>query len=307
MWREKEPDLEEVHYERNLSGRTGRGINVMSNEIRKEREKWLKEHIENLRPLDDEYMRCMFKDQRELAQFVLRILTGYKDLMVIDFETQKDMALIGGEKSPRFDLYAEDSQGNRYDVEVQRRDSNDLLDRARYNFSIMERESIDAGQDYDEKHKNHVIYVMEKDIYGDGKPFHRHIDIDIDQSGGRSLDEFTKTDEIGSKMFVSGEYRGDDDLGRLMHDFNCSRADDMYLKPLANRTWFLKETRERVDIMSKDFEEYIEKERKEAIQQNNTEMAEKMLLDGTLPPEKIALFTNISISEVHNLQKQIGA
>lgn len=68
MWREKEPDLEEVHYERNLSGRTGRGINVMSNEIRKEREKWLKEHIENLRPLDDEYMRCMFKDQRELAQ-----------------------------------------------------------------------------------------------------------------------------------------------------------------------------------------------------------------------------------------------
>ena len=29
-------------------------------------------------------------------------------------------------------------------------------------------------------------------------------------------------------MYVNGEYRGDNQLGKLMHDFSTSNADDMY-------------------------------------------------------------------------------
>ena len=29
-------------------------------------------------------------------------------------------------------------------------------------------------------------------------------------------------------LYVNGEYRGDSDLGKLMHDFNCMDAEDMY-------------------------------------------------------------------------------
>ena len=29
-------------------------------------------------------------------------------------------------------------------------------------------------------------------------------------------------------LYVNGEYRGDSDLGKLMHDINCTDAEDMY-------------------------------------------------------------------------------
>ena len=42
------------------------------------------------------------------------------------------------------------------------------------------------------------------------------------------------------RCFV-GEYRGDSDLGKLMHDFDCTDAEDMYFDLLAEKTRYLKE------------------------------------------------------------------
>lgn len=33
-------------------------------------------------------------------------------------------------------------------------------------------------------------------------------------------------------LYVNGEYRGDSDIGRLMHDFHCTRAEDMNFEKL---------------------------------------------------------------------------
>ena len=40
---------------------------------------------------------------------------------------------------------------------------------------------------------------------------------------------------------MNGEYKGESDIGRLMHDFNCTRADDMNFELMAERTQYLKE------------------------------------------------------------------
>ncbi len=40
---------------------------------------------------------------------------------------------------------------------------------------------------------------------------------------------------------MNGEYRGDSDIGKLVHDFNCSRADDMNFQLMADRIRYLKE------------------------------------------------------------------
>ena len=44
-----------------------------------------------LRPIDDDFMRCMFKDDIELVQFVLRIILEKPDLLIESSETQKDI------------------------------------------------------------------------------------------------------------------------------------------------------------------------------------------------------------------------
>lgn len=52
-----------------------------------------------------------------------------------------------------------------------------------------------------------------------------------------------------------GEYRGKDDLGYLMHDFNCTDAEDMHFSQMAERTRYLKENPKGVSEMCKAMED----------------------------------------------------
>lgn len=56
-------------------------------------------------------------------------------------------------------------------------------------------------------------------------------------------------------VYVNGEYRGDSAIGKLMHDFNCTNADDMNYDLMAERTRYLKENPEGVREMSAIMEE----------------------------------------------------
>ena len=56
-------------------------------------------------------------------------------------------------------------------------------------------------------------------------------------------------------LYVNGEYRGDSDLGKLMHDFNCTDAEDMYFDLLAEKTRYLKENPKGVNEMCKVMED----------------------------------------------------
>lgn len=57
------------------------------------------QRLQSLRPMDDEFMRCLFKDNIPLAEMVLRIITGKQDLVITDCQTQKDMKRLAGARS----------------------------------------------------------------------------------------------------------------------------------------------------------------------------------------------------------------
>ena len=54
---------------------------------------------------------------------------------------------------------------------------------------------------------------------------------------------------------MNGAYEGDDDIGKLMHDFRCSDPDDMLDEQLAAKTKYYKETEEGVAIVCKAIED----------------------------------------------------
>ena len=90
------------------------------------------QRLRGLRPIDDDFMRCLFKDNIPLAEFVLRIITDKPDLIITDCETQKDMKRLAGARSICLDAYGTDSVGKKYDLEVQRQDKGADPHRARY-------------------------------------------------------------------------------------------------------------------------------------------------------------------------------
>ena len=99
-------------------------------------------------------------------------------------------------------------------------------------------------------------------------------------------------------LYVNGEYRGASDIGKLMHDFNCTDADEMNFELMAERTRYLKEDPKGVSEMCKVIEDMRTQERREAM----IDTAKRMIADGILTLEKIAEYAGLSLDEVKDLQ-----
>ena len=248
------------------------------------------ERLRSLRPIDDDFMRCLFKDNVPLAQLVLRIITGKPDLVITECQTQKDMKRLAGARSICLDAYGTDSTGKRYDLEIQRADKGADPHRARYHSSVLDVENLDARQEFDELPDTYTIFIVEKDFYGIGEPVYPVERINL--VTGKPFEDGTHI------LYVNGEYRGSSDIGKLMHDFNCADAGDMNFELMAERTKYLKENPRGVSEMCKVIEDMRKEERKETL----VEIARKLVFDGTLSPEKIAEFVGLPLDEVKSLQ-----
>ena len=205
------------------------------------------DRLRSFRPMDDTFMRGLFKENLPLAELVLRIITGKPDLILTKCETQADMKRVTGARSICLDAYATDSAGKKYDIEVQRADNGADPHRARYHSSVMDVENLDEKQDYKELPDTYVIFITEKDYYKAGKPV--YVVQNMNLTLGEPFEDGTHI------LYVNGEYRGDSDIGRLMHDFNCTSAEDMNFDLMAERTRYLKENPKGVGSMCKAMEE----------------------------------------------------
>lgn len=248
------------------------------------------QRLRALRPIDDDFMRCLFKDNIPLAELVLRIITGKSDLVITDCQIQKDMKRLAGARSICLDAYGTDSCGKKYDMEVQREDKGADPHRPRYHSSVLDVENLDAGQDFCDLPDTFTIFITEKDHYGKGEPIYY-----IERMNVTTGEPFADGQHI---LYVNGEYRGDSDIGKLMHDFNCTDAADMNFKLMADRTRYLKENPKGVSEMCKVIEDMRTQERKETL----IAVAKNLLSDGTLTLEKISECVGLPLDEVKKLK-----
>ncbi|MCI8983614.1 MAG: hypothetical protein HFG78_14655 [Hungatella sp.] len=254
------------------------------------------QRLRGLRPIDDDFMRCLFRDNIPLAEFVLRIITDKPDLIITDCETQKDMKRLAGARSICLDAYGMDSAGKKYDLEVQRQDKGADPHRARYHSSVMDIENLHSGQKFKELPDTYVIFVIEKDFYGQGKavyPIER-----INLATGKSFEDGEHI------LYVNGEYRGESDIGKLMHDFNCTQADDMNFELMAERTRYLKEDPKGVSEMCQIMEDMRNESLKEGIQEEKKMTVLRMLEAGKYVMEEIVNISGLSLDEVKKLKAE---
>lgn len=224
----------------------------------RERQNDLARH-RGLRPIDDDFMRCIFRDNIPLAQLVLRIITGRKGLEVKSLETQRDVKRLVGARSICLDVHAEDSDGQKIDLEVQRSDYGAGKHRARYHSSCMDVENLDAGQDFDELPETYTIFITENDVMGKGEAIYP-----IERVNMATEELFGDGEHI---LYVNGAYRAESDIGRLMHDFSCSDPNEMHFDLLRDTTRYYKENTKGVEMMCRAFEEVREETRKKTREQ----------------------------------------
>lgn len=255
--------------------------------------------IENYRPLDDDFMRELFRNDLPLAQLVLRIITGIEDLQLISQETQYDMKRLLGSRSICLDVFGTDSKGRKFDLEIQRADRGATPQRARYHSSAIDVEFLKAKEEFTELPISYVIFITENDVRGENKLIYNFEWTDT--ASGNPLDDGAHI------IFVNGAYNNAEDtsdLAKLVHDFRCKRAENMKIKELADKTRFFKETLEGVSIMCKAIEDMRNEAVKEAEKLKAYQIALNLIALGTLTDEAIAKTTQLTLEEVTELKAQ---
>ena len=234
----------------------------------KDREEDL-QRLRGFRPVDDTFMRVLFRDNLPLAEYVLRIITGKEDLRLTKEETQKDLVRLVGARGLCLDVHGVDDQNQQYDLEVQRADAGARPERARYHAGALDVENLDTGQEFEELPTTYIIFITENDIW----------------EGGQAVYPVNKTmggidvpfEDRQNRLYVNASYKSDDDIGRLMHDFLCSDPDDMYTEILADKARYLKTDPKGVDIMCKMMEDLRAESIQRGIDQNRVESIKNLM------------------------------
>lgn len=245
--------------------------------------------IRNFRLMDDDFMSKVFEDP-SCAQLLLQIILERQDLRVQNVQSQYDLKNLQG-RSVRLDILAVDQANRAYNIEVQRSDSGAAVKRARYNSSLLDANLTMKGDSYEQLNETYVIFITEHDVLGDGLPIY-HIDRIIRESGKVFGDET-------HIIYVNAQIQNETALGHLMHDFVCSSAEKMYYATLAERVRYFKEEQKGVVAMCKALEEMRKNER--------IEVAQRLLENGKLSYEDIAMATDLTLEEVKALDQQKSA
>ena len=185
-------------------------------------------------------MEKVFGEDIESTQLLIRIILNNKNLKVVRLNKQLPLSNLQG-RSARLDVLAVDENNTIYNIEVQRSDSGAIPKRARYNSSLLDANITTAGDSYSALKETYVIFITENDVLEGNLPIY-HIE--------RVIKELGKEFKDGAHIiYVNSSMQEDTDLGRLMHDFYCTDADQMYYDTLAKRIKYFKEDSEGVNYM----------------------------------------------------------
>ena len=213
--------------------------------------------LEGFRLLDDDFMTAVFEENIEATQLLLNIILERDDMDIISVETQKEEnnPIVGG-RSITLDIFAKDSDGKVYDIEIQRQDEGADVHRARFHSSIIDSRILKEKQKFKEIRDSYVIFVTENDVMKMGFPIY-HVERVVQESSALFGD--------GSHIiYVNGAYKNDESpIGKLMHDFRCTSASDMFYPELAKSVRYFKETEGGRAKMCKAIEDMRDKDRQE--------------------------------------------
>lgn len=253
-------------------------------EVRYERYKGI---IKNFTLMSDIFMRNVFK-QRECLEYVLQVIMEKQDLKVIDQIIQKDYKNLQG-RSAIMDCVARDSEGKQFDVEIQQDNEGASPKRARYHIGLMDMNTLNPGQDFDELPESYVIFITRDDILGYGFPIY-HIDRHIKEADDSFQDE-------AHIIYVNSRKQEDTELGRLMHDLHCKNADEMHSPVLAKRVHELKDTQKGVELMCHEMEQIYSEGMESGELKKAKETALSMAEEG-MDVKKIARLVKVSEDDI---------
>lgn len=247
--------------------------------------------LEGFRLIDDDFMTAFFEDDIPCTELVLRIVLDMPDLTVEEVHTQVHSSNLPEDRALRMDVVARDGQGRLINIEVQRADKGAGSRRARFHSSMLDAALLQKGELFERLPETYVVFITERDVLGRGLPVYKieRCILDLDELFG----------DGAHILYVNGSYRGDTPVGRLMHDFFCTRGEDMHYGVLAKRMDYFKKTNEGSGNMCKAMEDLMRRK--------DLRTARELMAMGKFTLEEATNFFDLSLEEVQQLEKEMAS
>ena len=261
--------------------------------------------IERFRLMDDTFMSKCLENAPECIELILQIIIGKKDLKVVKSQTEYPIKSLQG-RGVRFDVFARDSEGKEYDIEIQRANDGAEPKRARYNSALMDANVLKSGEDVDKLRDTYVIFITENDVMKRGQDVYSYLR--IEERNGDILHDGTHI------IYVNGATRSKSDIGKLMHDFQCRNAAEMYFDILKRQVNKFKNSEEGRCYMCEAMERIAERNKAKGIAEGEARgkretmlaTAKRMLKDGILALKDVARYSGLSLAQVKKLQASMA-
>ena len=252
--------------------------------------------IAKLTLMNNAFMNLVLENNIPCVEEILHVILGKSDLVVNKAQTQR--MFQGFSRSIYLDVFAEDSKGVLYNIEIQQADEGADFHRARFHAGMIDAHSLKAGQDFKELPEVYVIFITLNDVIGLNQTIytiHKYIDGAL-----RRFDD-------GSHIIYINASAEDDgtNIWKLIHDLRCTKADDMYLPRLSERVKFLKEDEAEMIKISTYFEDREAKAVEKAEKKAKESLALKFLELGKLTLEEIAQCSGLTLERVQTLAAKI--
>ena len=261
--------------------------------------------LENFRLMDDTFMSKCLENAPECIELMLQIILDKKDLKVVKSQTEYPIKSLQG-RGVRFDVFARDSKGREYDIEMQRADKGAEPKRARYNSALMDANALKSGDDFGKLRDTYVIFIAENDVMKKGLELYSFDR--IDKGSGLNLGDGTHI------IYVNGATRSATEIGKLVHDLLCRDAAKMYFDVLRKQVSQFKNSEEGRRTMCEAVERIAERRAAESRAEGERKgkretmlaTAMRMLKDGVLALKDIARYSGLSLAQVKKLQAEMA-
>ena len=204
-----------------------------------------------LRPIDDTFMRMIFKDY-QCVELLLKIIFG-EQFSLKRFKTQEDHKQVGSQ-SVELDIVLYTDEGAVIGIEVEKSKDNASPLRARYHASVLDCDLSYPKEKWSHFPEMYVVFICEKDVLKTNEV--------INHIQRYMINGMVFQDKLHI-IYLNASMQDETPLGKLMHDMMCNDPDEMYYEVLRKRVSYFKKQEGGKKTMCEALEELINEAKKE--------------------------------------------
>ena len=179
-------------------------------------EEELRDAYANMTIFSDAVANAFFSDIFT-TQHIIRAVIEQDDLTVTEVKTQTCIDNALGH-SVRFDVFAKDTEGNYYDIEIQNISTDDLPMRADFYGAAIKMRYFQNLKSYSEIPRICVIFFVKDGRFCNNQLVNHYV----------IKDDLNRDLGFGTRIyFVNGSLHDNSPVGKISHDFSCQSADEM--------------------------------------------------------------------------------